>query len=231
MNNIIDEIRFRLFELQDLEYRDFNAKLLPNVDKDKIIGVRSPALKKLAKEFSNRDDIELFLNDLPHKYYEENNMHCFILHSIKKDYDYLITKTEEILPYIDNWATCDSFSPPLFKKHPDKVYEKIKEWIKSKDTYTVRYGIVRLMSNFLDDEFKPEMINLVSSIKSDEYYINMAIAWYFSFALIKQYDKTIGLIESKKMDKFVHNKSIQKAIESSRIDKSIKDYLRTLKIK
>lgn len=228
MNLISREIQTRLFELQDLGYRDFNAKLIPNIDKEKIIGVRSPELKKLAKEFSKREDIDGFLQDLPHQYYEENNLHCFILSTVK-DFDYLIKMTEEILPYIDNWATCDSFSPPIFKKYPREAYKKIKEWIKSDKTYTKRYGIVRLMNNYLDDEFLPEMLELVSSIKSDEYYINMAIAWYFSFALIKQYDHTIGLIEGKTMDKFVHNKSIQKAIESRRIDDDTKEYLKTLK--
>lgn len=228
MNLISREIQTRLFELQDLGYRDFNAKLIPNIDKEKIIGVRSPELKKLAKEFSKREDIDEFLQDLPHKFYEENNLHCFILSTVK-DFDYLIKMTEEILPYIDNWATCDSFSPPIFKKYPREVYKKIKEWIKSDKTYIKRYGIVRLMNNYLDDEFLPEMLELVSSIKSDEYYINMAIAWYFSFALIKQYDHTIGLIEGKIMDKFVHNKSIQKAVESRRIDDDTKEYLKTLK--
>ncbi|MDY5479953.1 MAG: DNA alkylation repair protein [Peptostreptococcus porci] len=228
MNLISREIQTRLFDLQDLGYRDFNAKLIPNIDKEKIIGVRSPELKKLAKEFSKREDIDEFLQDLPHQYYEENNLHCFILSTVK-DFDYLIKMTEEILPYIDNWATCDSFSPPIFKKYPREVYKKIKEWIKSDKTYTKRYGIVRLMNNYLDDEFLPEMLELVSSIKSDEYYINMAIAWYFSFALIKQYDHTIGLIEGKTMDKFVHNKSIQKAVESRRIDDDTKEYLKTLK--
>ncbi|SFE58067.1 DNA alkylation repair protein [Peptostreptococcus sp. D1] len=228
MNLISREIQTRLFELQDLGYRDFNAKLIPNIDKEKIIGVRSPELKKLAKEFSKREDIDEFLQDLPHQYYEENNLHCFILSTVK-DFDYLIKMTEEILPYIDNWATCDSFSPPIFKKYPREVYKKIKEWLKSDETYTKRYGIVRLMNNYLDDEFLPEMLELVSSIKSDEYYINMAIAWYFSFALIKQYDNTISLIEGKTMDKFVHNKSIQKAIESRRIDDDTKEYLKTLK--
>lgn len=228
--DISQKIREKFFENQDLGYRDFNSKLIPNIDKEKIIGVRSPILKKLAKEFAKEENIGDFLNDLPHKYFEENNLHCFLLHS-EKDIEKLLMETERILPYFDNWATCDSFSPPAFKKHPEIIYSKIKEWINSDREYTIRFGIVTLMSNFLDEEFKPEMIDLIAGIKSDKYYINMAIAWYFSFALIKQYESTIGLIESKTLEKFVQNKSIQKAIESRRIDDETKDYLRTLKIK
>lgn len=228
--NIIEEIREELYLNRDLKYRDFHSKLVPNLDKKNIIGVRTPVLRKIAKKFSKHKDIELFLEDLPHRYYEENNLHCFILCDFK-DISILIEKADIILPYIDNWATCDTFSPKIFKKYPDIVLEKIMEWIKSDRTYTVRYGIVLLMENYLDDEFNPDMLNIIAGIKSEEYYVNMAIAWYFSFALIKQYEITINLIESKVLDKFVHNKTIQKAVESRRISDERKQYLKSLKIK
>lgn len=229
-NNISLEIQKELFLNQDLGYRDFNSNLIPNIDKEKIIGVRTPILRKIAKSYYKKENIEIFLNDLPHRYYEENNLHCFILCEMK-DIDKLLERTEEILPYIDNWATCDSFSPKIYKKYTEKVLDKIKEWINSEHEYTIRYGIVMLMNNYLDDEFNPEMISWVTDIKSDRYYINMAIAWYMSFALIKQYECAIKFIESKSMDKFVHNKSIQKAVESRRIEEEKKAYLKTLRIK
>ena len=225
-NNVVD----KLFELQDLDYKNFQKKLMPTISADDIIGVRIPVLRKFAKEFAKTQYKEDFMNHLPHKYYDENNLHAFLIESIK-EYEKCIEKLEIFLPYIDNWATCDLLSPKVFKKYPKKVYEKIKIWIKSKNTYTVRFAIVTLLSNYLDDEFKEEMLDIVKEVKSEEYYINMAIAWYFSIALVKQYDLTIKIIEQKCLDKFVHNKSIQKAIESYRIDKKTKDYLKTLKIK
>ncbi|MGP1489298.1 MAG: DNA alkylation repair protein [Peptoanaerobacter stomatis] len=226
MKSVIEQ----LFELQDLSYKDFHKKLIPNIDEDNIIGVRTPVLRKFAKEFAKSELKDEFLNSLPHKYYDENNLHAFVIEAIK-DYDECINKIDEFLPYIDNWATCDSLSPKIFKKHKKEVYDKIKIWIKSDKTYTVRFAIVTLLANYLDDDFEEEMLTLVTDIKSEEYYINMAIAWYVSMALVKQYDSTIKLIQSKKLDKFTHNKSIQKAIESYRVDDDKKKYLRTLKIK
>jgi len=226
MKSVIEQ----LFELQDLSYKDFHKKLIPNIDEDDIIGVRTPVLRKFAKEFAKSELKDEFLNSLPHKYYDENNLHAFVIEAIK-DYDECINKIDEFLPYIDNWATCDSLSPKIFKKYKKEVYDKIKIWIKSDKTYTVRFAIVTLLANYLDDDFEEEMLNLVTDIKSEEYYINMAIAWYVSMALVKQYDSTIKLIQSKKLDKFTHNKSIQKAIESYRVDDDKKKYLRTLKIK
>lgn len=226
MKSVIEQ----LFELQDLSYKDFHKKLIPNIDEDDIIGVRTPVLRKFAKEFAKSELKDEFLNSLPHKYYDENNLHAFVIEAIK-DYDECINKIDKFLPYIDNWATCDSLSPKIFKKHKKEVYDKIKIWLKSDKTYTVRFAIVTLLANYLDDDFEEEMLTLVTDIKSEEYYINMAIAWYVSMALVKQYDSTIKLIQSKKLDKFTHNKSIQKAIESYRVDDDKKKYLRTLKIK
>ena len=229
------QIEEQLFALQDLKYRDFHARLMPGYEKENIIGVRTPALRKLAKELAKKmaadQKIAAFLTELPHKYYEENNLHAFLIEQIAKDFDTALSMTEEFLPYIDNWATCDSFTPKAFKKDLNRLYNKTLEWMKSADTYTVRYGIVTQLQLFLDDEFRPEMLEILAQIHRDDYYINMAIAWYYSFALIKQYDSTVGLFEVQTLDKWSHNNSLQKAIESYRIDKETKDYLRSLKRK
>nr|MBP3259150.1 DNA alkylation repair protein [Bacilli bacterium] len=221
--NIKDE----LFKLQDTKYRDFQAKLIPTVKSDTVIGVRTPQLRSLAKEIVKEDYLS-FINELPHKYFDENQLHAFILSEIK-DYDECINYINKFLPYVDNWATCDQMSPKVFKKHKKELLNHIKVWIKSKDTYTVRFGIGMLMQHYLDDDFKPEYIKWVSSIKSDEYYINMMIAWYFATALAKQYKDAILYIENNKLDILVHNKTIQKACESFRITVEHKDYLKTLK--
>lgn len=226
----VEYVREELFKLQDLKYREFHKKLIPTVDENLIIGVRTPELRKFAKEFSKDKRSEEYLKSLPHKYYEENNLHGHIIEGIK-EYEKLIEYLDEFLPNIDNWATCDLISPKIFKKYPNETYEKILTWLKSDKTYTVRFGIVTLMGNYLDKEFKEEHIREIISIKSEEYYINMAIAWYMSFALIKQYETAVKYIEEKKMEKFVHNKSIQKAVESRRIPFNRKEYLKTLKIK
>ena len=217
--------------MQDTAYRDFNAKLIPTVDPKLMIGIRTPLLRKFAKDLFKTEPKQAaaFMQTLPHRYFEENNLHAFLIENIK-DFDTAITETERFLPFIDNWATCDSFSPSIFKKYPDAVYQKILTWIQSAHTYTVRYAINLLLSNYLDDRFKPAMLELVSAIKSDEYYINMMIAWYFSFALIKQYNAALPYIKKQTLDPFTHNKTIQKAIESRRIPAEIKDYLRTLKV-
>ena len=225
-----DSIREELFKLQDLKYRDFSSKLIPNVDVETMIGVRSPEMKKLAKRIYKADSWKDFLEELPHKYYDEYILHVHII-NLMKDYEEAMYYIEELLPYMDNWAVCDSLGPKVLKKHPEEVYEKILKWIKDEKTYTIRFGIVTLMSNYLDDYYRPEHLDLISDIKSEEYYINMAIAWYFSYALIKQYDDALKIIKSGKMEKFVHNKSIQKAVESRRVDKETKEYLKTLRKK
>ena len=225
-----DEIRSKLMSLADTQYREFQSGLIPTVDKDSVIGVRTPALRALAREYKNTAEAFDFISVLPHKYYEENNLHAFFIEQIK-DFDTLISELDRFLPYVDNWATCDMLRPNVFKKHPPKLAEKIKEWIKSDRTYTVRFGIGMLMSYYLDDAFLPEYPELVSSVHSDEYYIKMMIAWYFATALAKRYDAVLPYIEQKRLDVWTHNKAIQKSIESNRIAPEQKAYLRTLKIK
>ncbi len=226
MKNIKD----KLFELQDKKYRDFQIKLIPNISSNNIIGVRTPELRSYARELVKSNNYKMFLENLPHKYFDENQLHAFIISQIK-DYDECIKYINKFLPYVDNWATCDQMSPKIFKKHSDKLLIQIKKWIKSKETYTIRFGIGMLMQYYLDDNFKVEYLEMVASIKSKEYYVNMMIAWYFATALAKQYDLTISFIENQKLDIWTHNKAIQKAIESYRIADEKKDYLKSLKRK
>lgn len=223
--NVIKE---ELFKRQDIKYRDFQAKLIPNINQNNVIGVRTPALRKLAKELVKENQYKSFLEELPHKYFDENQLHAFILSEIK-DYDECINYIDKFLPYVDNWATCDQMSPKVFKKNKDILLKEIKNWLKSRKTYTIRFGIGMLMQHYLDADFKEEYLKLVSSIKSDEYYVNMMIAWYFATALAKQYEATIPYLENNKLDTWNHNKTIQKAIESYRISPKQKEYLRTLK--
>lgn len=224
------DLQKRLFKMQDLKYRDFHSKLMPNVPYDAVIGVRVPKLRKFSKEFAKTEESRAFIKQLPHKYYEENNIHAFVLEQIR-DYDTAIMETEKFLPYIDNWATCDMFLPKAFKRNTDKLILKINEWIKSDDTYTVRYAIGLLLKLYLDEEFRAEYLQTVAAVRSDEYYVNMMIAWYFATALAKQYDVTISYIIEKRLDTWTHNKAIQKAIESNRISKETKEYLKGFKIK
>lgn len=226
----MEEIRVRLFELQDLKYRDFHAKLIPNVPKERIIGVRMPALRKYAKELVKTGAWKEFSRELPHFYQEENVLHGYMIGELKESYEQVMGYLEEFLPFVDNWAVCDTISPKIFKKHPSEVYEKLQGWIKSEHEYTVRFAVVSMLQFFLDEEFRPEMLGLVADIHREEYYINMAIAWYFSFALIKQYETALPLIESRTLDPWIQNKSIQKAVESCRISDERKEYLRTLKV-
>lgn len=216
-----------LFKLQDKNYKEFHSKLIPNIKEDLIIGVRVPDIRKLAKKY--KDNSSYFLNNLPHKYYDENVLHGLLISEIK-DYNKCIYELERFLPYIDNWAVCDMTNPKVFKKHKEELLIKIKEWINTKDTYTIRYGIRMLMNYYLDEDYKKEYLNLPLKIKSNEYYINMMIAWYYATALAKQYEDTIKLLETKKLSPWIHNKTIQKARESYRITKEQKDYLQTLKI-
>ena len=217
----------RLFELQDTGYRDFQSRLMPDVPKEKVIGVRTPALRKLAKELAGTEEAAAFILQLPHKYYEEDNLHTFLICEMK-DYDDCMAEVERFLPYIDNWATCDCFTPKVFKKHRAEVYEKIKQWLGSAETYTVRFGIVTRM-DYLKTDFEKQMLSLVADIRSEEYYINMATAWYFSMALVWQYNEALPYLTEERLDKWTHNKSIQKATESRQIDDKTKEYLRTLK--
>ena len=227
---ITGEIRKELKKLQDKGYREMQVTIIPTLEADSIIGVRTPALRQLAKELAKREDISEFLSDLPHKFFEENQLHAFILSGMK-DAESCIRLVDEFLPYVDNWAVCDTISPKLFQKYPEEVYQKIKVWVKSDHPYTVRFGVVSLLQFFLDEEFRPDMLRLVADIHREEYYIKMAIAWYFSFALIKQYESTIPMVESMTLEPWIQNKTIQKAVESYRIGDERKNYLRTLKVK
>lgn len=218
----------RLFELQDLKYREFHAKLMPTVKKSRIIGVRTPDLRKLARELKNTEHAAEFLKILPHEYYEENNLHAFLIEEIK-DYDKCIEELNKFLPYVDNWATCDMMRPKVFKKHLPELLDRIKIWLASGETYTVRFGIEMLMVYYLDEHFSPEFPEMISRIRSDEYYIHMMVAWYFATALAKRYDDIIPYIEQNRLDTDTHNKTIRKAIESYRISPEQKAYLRTLK--
>ena len=225
-----EEIKKRLFALQDTQYKAFHSKLVPNINADKIIGVRTPELRKLAKEYAKNKQIDDFLASAEHDYYEETNLHGFII-SETKDYDQCIKELDRFLPVVDNWATCDLLSPKVFKqkKNHERLIEDIKRWMSSDQPYTVRFGIEMLMSYFLDDDFKPEYLQWVAKEKGEHYYIKMMVAWFFATALAKQWDAAIPFIEQKTMDKWIHNKAIQKAVESYRITDSQKAYLRTLK--
>jgi len=216
-------------EYQDLEYAKFQAKLAPTLDPNTCLGVRIPNIRKIAIQIKGSDIEKIFLNELPHKYYDDNMLHSVILSKIN-NYDEAINLVEKFLPYVDNWATCDTMHPKGLAKNKVDLFNHIKIWIKSKHTYTVRFAIDCLMTYFLDDDFSPSYLELVSKVTSDEYYINMMIAWYFATALVKKHDDTIKYLKEKKLSTWVHNKTIQKAIESFRIDENEKEYLRSLKI-
>ena len=257
----LTNIQKQLFEMQDLEYREFHSKLMPTIDKETVIGVRVPRLRAFAKDIvrelkrEHKDtderckkkaensnvvadenfetnatigEIETFMRTLPHQYYEENNLHAFLLEAIV-DYDDCISALDDFLPHVDNWATCDSMKPKVFKKNKDRLLIDVERWLTSEHTYEVRFAINMLMTHFLDEEFKPEYLDKVASVKSDEYYINMMIAWYFATALAKQYEETIVYLEERRLPEWIHKKTIQKAIESHRISTETKQYLRQLK--
>ncbi|MGN0166622.1 MAG: DNA alkylation repair protein [Acetatifactor sp.] len=228
--NICEEIRARLFEMQDPEYRDFHAKLIPTIDKENIIGVRTPALRKYAKETAKNPQIKEFLSALPHKYYDENNLHGFLIEQIR-DFGECLEAVEAFLPYVDNWATCDLMAPKVFGKHRDELLPAVRRWLDTDETYTIRYGVNMLMRFYLDEDFRPEYLELVAGICSEGYYVNMVIAWYFATALAKQYDATIPFLEKHCLAAWTHNKTIQKARESYRITAEQKEYLKTLKVR
>lgn len=227
---ITEEIRSRLKEQQDIGYRELQIRTTPSVEASRIVGVRTPALRSLAKELGKREDVGEFLKILPHELFEEDQLHAFII-SGYKDYGRAIDELERFLPYVDNWATCDQMSPKVFKKHRQELMEHIKKWIKSDKTYTVRFGVGMLMEHFLDEDFDVRYAEMVAELRSDEYYVNMMIAWYFATALAKQYDEILPFIREERLDVWTHNKTIQKAIESYRITPEQKEYLKTLKIK
>ncbi len=224
----MEAITQKLFELSDTKYRDFNAKLLPTVNKATIIGVRTPALRKLAKEITGSTEAKNFMQELPHTYYDENQLHTFFI-SACKDYDICMEQIENFLPYIDNWATCDQLSPKILQKNPQDLLLRIQKWLASEHTYTIRFGIKMLMSFYLDTGFCPQYLAWVASVRSEEYYVKMMIAWYFATALAKQYDAAVPYLEQKKLEQWTHRKTIQKACESYRITTEQKTYLRTLR--
>lgn len=221
-------IQKELFELQDISYGDFQAKLVPNIPRELLIGVRVPEARKLAKRLAKEPEASEFLKDLPHKYYDENILHALLI-SEMKDYDACIVAIDEYLPYIDNWAVCDILSPKIFKEHKTSLLEKIKEWSASDETYTCRFGLEMLMSYFLDNDFKPDYLEITTSVHSEEYYVRMMIAWFFATALAKQWDASIKYIEDNRLDTWTHNKAIQKAKASRRITPKQKEYLKALK--
>lgn len=218
----------RLLEVKDEGYRDFQAKLVPNISPDSIIGVRTPDMRAVAKEVFSSKERDEFLNDLPHKYYEENLVHFFVI-SLIKDFDECIEATERFLPYVDCWPVSDQATPKSFKKNHEKLLPYIKKWIADEHVYTARFGIRMLMNEFLGDDFKEEYLEIVSSKKGDDYYLKMMVAWYFATALAKKYEESVKYIEERKLDEWVHRKAIQKAIESFRVSEEHKEYLRSLR--
>ena len=222
------ELYNRLKDLQDLKYREMQIRIIPTVAPESIIGVRTPDLKAIAKEIYKSGDYAGFLKELPHEYFEENQLHAFLLSGMK-DYDACMAEVENFLPHVDNWATCDQMSPKIFRKHKEELLAHIKEWIRSDRTYTVRFGVGMLMEHFLDDDYDTMYPEMVAALRSDEYYVNMMIAWYFATALAKQYETVLPFIEMKKLDDWTHNKAIQKSVESRRITEEQKIYLKSLK--
>jgi len=227
---IIETIREELKLLQDTKYRDLQIRIIPTVKPEAIIGVRTPELRKLAKKFGLSEQIGMFLDDLPHAFFEENQLHAFIVSGMK-DYGECIQALKRFLPYVDNWATCDQMSPRVFRKHRTELPEEIRKWIGSAEPYTIRFGIGMLMEHYLDESFDPAYPEAVASLRSEEYYVNMMIAWYFATALAKQYEAVLPYIENHRLDDWTHNKAIQKAAESFRITPEQKEYLKTMKIR
>ena len=218
----------KLQELSDLGYRDFQAKLMPTVAKETIIGVRTPAMRALAKELKGTELAAEFMKELPHQYFDENQLHAFLINELK-DYDECLQELERFLPYVDNWATCDQLSPKVLKKQPEATLEAIRKWMASEHVYTIRFGMEMLMSFYLDAWFKPEYLAWVAADRNDEYYVKMMVAWFFATALAKQYEATVPYLEQRLLPEWSHKKAIQKACESYRITKEQKEYLRTLK--
>ena len=225
---ITDEIMERLFALRDEEFGRFQARLMPTADPESIIGVRTPQLRSLAKEMIKRADAREFLDALPHRYFDENQLHAFMI-SEMKDFGECASRVQSFLPFVDNWATCDQLSPKIFRNNKKDLLARIREWLKSERTYTVRFGLGMLMQHFLDTDFSPEYLEMAASVRSEEYYVRMMQAWYFATALAKQYKAALPYVEGRRLDPWTHSKTIQKAIESYRITPEQKTYLRSLK--
>jgi len=230
MTDICEEILQRLFALQDANYQVFQCKLIPTVPPERIIGVRTPALRALAKELDRRGDAEAFLAALPHRWFDENQLHAFLI-SRGRDYAQTLAAVEAFLPYLDNWATCDQLSPPVFRRHRAALIDPIRHWLASAHPYTVRFAVGMLMQHYLDEDFDRAYLDEVAALRSGEYYVNMGVAWYFATALTKQWDAALPYLERRRLDVWTHNKAIQKAVESSRVSEEHKKYLKKLKIK
>ncbi|MBR2362119.1 MAG: DNA alkylation repair protein [Spirochaetaceae bacterium] len=224
------DIQKRLYAMQDKEYRSFQSRLMPTVNPDKIIGVRVPQIRELARDVKKNEPelVATFLQELPHQYYEEDNLHVFLVNRTK-DFDACLMQVEAFLPHLDNWATCDSFRPEVFRQHRQQVLAKARGWMESGHCYTVRFGIGCMMSYFLDEDFSPEQLELVGGISSEEYYVRMMQAWYFATALAKQYQPTLAYLGKNNLEVWTHNKAIQKAVESHRITAEQKALLRKMK--
>ena len=218
----------RLTKFSDIKYKEFQSKLVPNISKETILGVKTPNMRNIAREIKGTKEAEDFLNDLPHKYYEENLVHFFLI-SMIKDFSECVKEVNRFLPYVDCWPVSDQASPKVFTKNHEKLLPYIKEWISSSHIYTARFGIRMLMNEFLGDDFKEEYLALVSRKEGDDYYLKMMIAWYFATALAKKYDEAIVYFEKHLLDDWVHKKAIQKAVESYRVSDEHKEYLKTLR--
>ncbi len=223
-------IQEELFRLQDTGYRDFQSRLLPTVDPKTVIGVRTPALRALAKELTRQGELSGFLNELPHAYFDENQLHAFLLCEIK-DFSACLEAVERFLPFVDNWATCDQLSPRVFRKHRAELLAPVRRWIGSGKTYTVRFGLGMLLAHYLDEAFDPAYLAWAAELRSEEYYVRMMVAWYFATALAKQWDAALPYLEGCRLDDWTHNRTIQKAVESYRISPEQKEYLRSLRVR
>lgn len=228
MTSVEQSIREKLFSLADEDYRDFHSRLMPNIKKELVVGVRTHTLRKYAKSLAGTEEREAFLSLLPHKYYDENNLHAFLVEQ-ERDKDKCFALLDAFLPHVDNWATCDMMRPAAITKDKPYLFKRSIEWISSFHTYTKRYGIKMLMEHFLDDDFAPECLEAVADVSSDEYYVNMAVAWFFATALTKRYDESVKYIEERRLSPFCHNKTISKACDSFCIDGEKKAYLKKLR--
>lgn len=225
-----DAVFQRLSELSDPTYRDFHAGLIPNISPETILGVRVPALRKLARELRGSAEAQEFMAALPHEYYDENCLHGLLINDIK-DFGATVSALDAFLPYVDNWAVCDLISPRSFKSRPPELAAHVRRWLDSSHSYTVRFGIGVLMSFYLDEGFEPAQLEAVAERCCEEYYVNMMVAWYFATALAKQPEAALPYIENRRLSRWTHNKAIQKSIESRRIPDETKTYLKTLRWK
>ena len=218
----------RLSACRDEEYRDFQSKLVPNIPKETVLGVRTPDMRKIAKEIKGTEDAEVFLAQLPHRYYEENLVHFFLIAEIR-DFDECVKAVESFLPYVDCWPVCDQSSPKVFARNHERLLPFIKKWIGSEHVYTARFGIRMLMNEFLGEDFRPEYLEWVAAVKGEDYYVKMMVAWYFATALAKRYDESVVYVEERRLEPWTHKKAIQKALESYRVSDEHKEYLKTLR--